>query len=199
MTLNELSILKNAVLDATESYVDEMLKAENLPFSRTEIGVVIENTVKDGGDRTLHKVRVGTTTRFKTYKNILSIGNIEYPVDSVVFLIIPSGQQSNGFIVGKLDTSPANIEGGQIHIGLIAGTNPKQFYFNVDKQGNVEILKGSIKLNYDSTLGDYSFIVDDNGIKSGLYSSAKNGILPLITTAMLKCLKVALNLDIMKQ
>ena len=60
MTLNELSILKNGVLDSVEAYTDARL--ENLPFAKTEIGVVsgvyIEKTIS--GITTLIPVTVNT-------------------------------------------------------------------------------------------------------------------------------------------
>lgn len=184
MTLNELSILKNGVLDATEAYVDARL--ENLPFAKTEIGVVsgvyIEKTISGiktlipvtvntpiSNDKLLHTVRVGSSNRYKEYKNVLSVGNIEYEIGAVVFIIVPNGQYSNSFIMGKLDTSPVNVNGGELHIGKMPSIiDGKEYYFNVDKQGNVEMLKGSLKYNYNDTLQDYSFIVDKNGIKSGI-------------------------------
>lgn len=184
MTLNELSILKNGVLDATEAYVDARL--ENLPFAKTEIGVVsgvyIEKTISGiktlipvtvntpiSNDKLLHTVRVGSSNRYKEYKNVLSVGNIEYEIGAVVFIIVPNGQYSNSFIMGKLDTSPVNVNGGELHIGKMPSIiDGKEYYFNVDKQGNVEMLKGSLKYNYNNTLQDYSFIVDKNGIKSGI-------------------------------
>ena len=115
MTQNEVSIIKNAVLDATEAYVDARLAMAS--FVKTEIGVVTASVLSDG--KYLHTVKCNVTSGSNgvTYTNVLSVGNIRFPNDSVVFIIIPNAQASNQFILGKLDTSPCNIEGGSINIG----------------------------------------------------------------------------------
>lgn len=155
MTQNEVSIIKNAVLDATEAYVDARLA--NADFVKTQIGVVIANPTKVN-NKYHHTVQCNKTSGSNgvTYTNVLSVGNIGFPRDSVVFLIAPNAQYSNQFILGKLDSSPANIVGGEIHIGEISGTNPTQYYFNVNSVGKVEIKKGSININD-------KFYVDDTG------------------------------------
>ena len=129
MTQNEVNILKNAVLDATEAYVDARLKV--LDFVKTQIGVTVGNPTEKGG-KYYHTVRCNATESLPdgiTYKNVLSVGNIEFPANSVVFLAAPNAQFSNQFILGKLDNTPCNIVGGSINIG-----NGK---FVVDKNGNV--------------------------------------------------------------
>ena len=156
MTQNEVSIIKNSVLDATEAYVDARLAMAD--FVKTQIGVVTANPTKDSGGKYRHTVKCNATSGSSgvTYTNVLSVGNIGFPKNSVVFLVAPNAQYSNQFILGKLDSTPANIVGGEIHIGEIANTDPTQYYFNVDSTGKVNIKKGSINI------AD-KFYVDDTG------------------------------------
>ena len=165
MTQNEVNIIKNSVLDATEAYVDARLGMAD--FVKTQIGVVISNTARN--NKYYHKVKCNATSGSAgiTYDNVLSVGNIQFPANSVVFLIAPNAQYTNQFILGKLDTSPCNIEGGSIkinnkfyvdsngnmYVGGVDNTAP----FKVDNQGNVAITKGSINI------GNGQFIVDLNG------------------------------------
>lgn len=169
MTQNEVSIIKNSVLDATEAYVDARLAMAD--FVKTQIGVVTANPTKDANNKYRHTVKCNATSGSSgvTYTNVLSVGNIGFPKNSVVFLVAPNAQYSNQFILGKLDSTPANIVGGEIHIGEIANTNPTQYYFNVNNTGQVDIKSGAINLGLrnDNT---YNFSVTDNGlvtIKSG--------------------------------
>ena len=129
MTQNEVSIIKNAVLDATEAYVDARLNMAG--FVKTQIGVT-SGTPTERNGKYYHTVKCASTSGVSgiTYTNVLSVGNIEFPANSVVFLIAPNAQYTNQFILGKLDTSPCNIVGGSINI------NGK---FNVDKNGNLNI------------------------------------------------------------
>lgn len=116
MTQNEVSIIKNSVIDATEAYVEARLSV--LDFVKTQIGVVLSYTRKSD-KKYYHKVKCNATsgTSGIVYENVLSVGNIPLPVGSVVFLIAPNAQFSNQFILGKLDTTPAHIEGGSIMLG----------------------------------------------------------------------------------
>ena len=166
MTQNEVSIIKNSVLDATEAYVDARLAMAD--FVKTQIGVVTANPTKvDGKYRHTVKCNATSGSSGVTYTNVLSVGNIGFPKDSVVFLVAPNAQYSNQFILGKLDSSPANIVGGEIHIGEISGTSPTQYYFNVDSTGNVTIQSGSIKLNKHGTTNYYHVNLDSDGLKLG--------------------------------
>lgn len=129
MTQNEVKIIKNAVLDATEAYVDARLSV--LDFVKTQIGVTVGNPTEKNG-KYYHTVRCNATQSTPngiTYNNVLSVGNIEFPSGSVVFLAAPNAQFSNQFILGKLDDTPCNIKGGSIDIG-----NGR---FTVDSYGNV--------------------------------------------------------------
>lgn len=117
MTQNEVDIIKNSVIDATEAYVEARLAV--LDFVRTQIGVVIEEPIKGTDNKYRHKVRCNKTTNTSgiVYNNVLSVGNIPFPNNSVVFLIAPNAQFSNQFILGKLDDTPCNISAGSITLG----------------------------------------------------------------------------------
>lgn len=117
MTQNEVSIIKNSVLDSTEAYVEARLSV--LDFVRTQIGVVQAEPVKGTDRKYRHIVKCNETktTAGITYNNVLSVGNVPFPKNSVVFLIAPNAQFSNQFILGKLDDTPCNISAGSITLG----------------------------------------------------------------------------------
>ena len=169
MTLNEVNIIKNSVLDATEAYVDARLSSSD--FVKTQIGVVQgDPTLVNGKYR--HTVVCNKTTYSAgvTYTDVLSVGNNRFPNKSVVFLIAPNAQYSNQFILGKLDSTPVTIVGGTIHIGEIPNTDPLEYYFSVEDNGNVTIKSGSIKLIKDTRFPSanwYHISLDTNGIKLG--------------------------------
>lgn len=123
MTQNEVNIIKNSVIDATEAYVEARLSV--LDFVKTQIGVVLSYTRKSD-KKYYHKVRCNATSNTSgiVYDNVLSVGNIPLPVGSVVFLIAPNAQYSNQFILGKLDTTPAHIEAGSIRLGGTGDDEP---------------------------------------------------------------------------
>lgn len=116
MTQNEVSIIKNSVIDATEAYVEARLSV--LDFVKTQIGVVLSYT-RGTDKKYYHTVRCNATSNTSgiVYEKVLSVGNIPLPAGSVVFLIAPNAQYSNQFILGKLDTTPAHIEAGSIRLG----------------------------------------------------------------------------------
>ena len=151
MTQNEVSIIKNAVLDATEAYVDARLNVAD--FVKTQIGVT-QGTPTQIDGKYYHTVKCSATsgTSGITYHNVLSVGNVEFPNGSVVFIIAPNGQFTNQFILGKLDSTPCNIIGGSINI------NNK---FIVDKNGNITATSGEIG----------GFEITDNSIGSPLNTS----------------------------
>lgn len=126
MTQNEVDIIKNSVIDATEAYVEARLAV--LDFVRTQIGVVIEEPTKGTDNKYRHKVRCNKTTNTNgiVYNNVLSVGNIPFPTNSVVFLIAPNAQYSNQFILGKLDDTPCNISAGSITLGSAIYLSSKQ-------------------------------------------------------------------------
>ena len=123
MTQNEVDIIKNSVIDATEAYVEARLECLN--FVKTQIGIVIDsykdtNSQHSTYKKYIHTVRCNATRQNPngiTYNNVLSVGNTQFPNNSVVFLVAPNAQFSNQFILGKLDDTPCNIVGGSIRLG----------------------------------------------------------------------------------
>lgn len=200
MTQDETSIFKNAVLDATEAYLEARLSVAD--FVKTQIGVVIsfvqgqytlvvptgnENPSEEGWyvyNKSTHTYSLSTDTYVHNnrdyysyqndkkyyhdiscdngrviYNNVLSIGNTAFPEDSVVFLIAPNAQFSNQFILGKLDSTPINIEGGSINIG--------DGDFTVDSNGELNIGNGNFIVtpngNMTATSGRIGgFVLDDD-------------------------------------
>ena len=155
MTKNQINTIKKSILDAVMTYCD--IKIANAQYAFTEIGVVTDTDY----------IHYTNTVNIKgaIYTGVLSVGKIVYPKDSVVYCFVPNNQYNNMFILGKLDASPANIEGGEIHIGETGKQNDDgsmKYYFNVDKNGNVEITQGSINLGLNSD-GTYNFSVDNDG------------------------------------
>ena len=191
-------ILKNAILDSTEAYLEARLATAD--FVKTQIGVIINYVqgqytlvVPTGNEnpsekewyeynKSTHTYSLSLDTyvhRNKNYynyqndkkyyhdvscdngrviyNNVLSIGNTPFPAESVVFLISPNAQFSNQFILGKLDSTPINIEGGSINIGDGNFVVTDQGVMTA-KQGTFEgtITGGSININD-------KFIVDNEG------------------------------------
>ena len=149
MTNEEVNLLKQAILDSTEAYVDT--RFERLPFVKTEIGVIEGVGTNKGNKVRLNKVVINGEVKKEgiLYDDVLSVGNIIFPNGSIVYIFVPNAQYNNMFIMGQLDDTPANIKGGTINIGNNA--------FTVDENGNVLISKGTINI------GNGSFIVDNNG------------------------------------
>ena len=155
MTKNQINTIKKSILDAVMTYCD--IKIANAQYAFTEIGIVTDTDY----------VHYTNTVNIKgaIYTGVLSVGKIVYPKDSVVYCFVPNNQYNNMFILGKLDASPANIEGGEIHIGETGKQNDDgsmKYYFNVDDNGNVEITQGSINLGLNND-GTYNFSVDNDG------------------------------------
>jgi hypothetical protein len=155
LTKNQINTIKKSILDAVMTYCD--IKIANAQYAFTEIGVVTDTDY----------IHYTNTVNIKgaIYTGVLSVGKIVYPKDSVVYCFVPNNQYNNMFILGKLDASPANIEGGEIHIGETGKQNDDgsmKYYFNVDDNGNVEITQGSINLGLNND-GTYNFSVDNDG------------------------------------
>ena len=117
MTNEEVNLLKQAILDSTEAYVDT--RFERLPFIKTEIGVIEGVGTNKGNKVRLNKVvKNGEVIKEGIlYDDVLSVGNIIFPNGSIVYIFVPNAQYNNMFIMGQLDDTPANIKGGTINIG----------------------------------------------------------------------------------
>lgn len=127
---NAIYQLKKGIM----SYVDT--KLSKLQFVKTEIGVISGVGTTQG-----NKVDV----KGAIYDNILSVGNIVFPNNCVVYLFIPNAQYSNMFILGQLDDTPANIVGGSINIG-----NGK---FTVNSSGIMSATNGNFNGSITSDSG----------------------------------------------
>ena len=163
MTQNEVDIIKNAVLDATEAYVDARLSV--LDFVKTQIGVVVSNTKRTSDGKYIHKVRCNATrnTSGTVYNNVLSVGNTPFPAGCVVFMVAPNAQFSNQFILGQLDNTPVNITAGSIRLG---GTN----------EGNAPIyLTGTTQSD-----GSYGHIADFKIFPNKLQFTGNNSAISFI-------------------
>lgn len=125
-----IQLIKDAILDCTQSYVDTII--EKLPFVKTEIGVISGEGTHKGNKVIINKTYASSGTE---YDDILSVGNIIFPNDCVVYLFVPNGQYNNMFIMGQLDDTPANIVGGTISLG---GTKINPITF-IDDDGSGHI------------------------------------------------------------
>lgn len=186
MTQEEIAVFKQSILDAIENYVN--IKLSDLPTMKSDIAVVLGNGTKEG-----NKLKI----RNAEYDNIMSVGNIVFPENSIVYTLAPNGQYNQLFILGQLSDTPANIVGGTIDIGNgaftvdedgnvdVTGTVNFSDKLLVDNQGNLSITDGTIDISgkfiveedgsvtiTEGTinLGTGNFVVDSNGqvtIKSG--------------------------------
>ena len=158
MTNEEVNLLKEAILSSMEAYVDA--RFARLPFVKTEIGV-IEGKGTDKGNKVRIKKVVGSDgnviSEGALYDNVLSVGNIIFPDNSVVYIFVPNAQYNNMFIMGQLDDTPANIKGGTINIGNGS--------FVVDNNGNVTMTKGQINIANNFIVNN----VGDTKINGSLY------------------------------
>ena len=160
MTQNEVDIIKNSTIDATEAYVEARLAVAD--FVKTQIGVV-ESASKNSAGKWVHTVRCNATSSTSgiVYNNVLSVNNIHFQTTSVVFMLVPNAQFSNQFILGKLDNVPYDIVGGSIRIG---GTeNDPNFY--VDSSGNCTCK--SLTANVGGSIGGFTITSNSLGDELG--------------------------------
>ena len=157
MTNEEVNLLKQAILDSTEAYVDT--RFERLPFVKTEIGVIEGVGTNKGNKVRLNKVVINGEVKKEgiLYDDVLSVGNIIFPNGSIVYIFVPNAQYNNMFIMGQLDDTPANIKGGTINIGNGS--------FMVDNNGNVTMTKGQINIANNFIVNN----VGDTKINGSLY------------------------------
>jgi formylmethanofuran dehydrogenase subunit D len=149
MNNEEAQLIKTAILDAVQTYME--VYKDKLNFVKTDVAIIKGNGTNRG-----NRIEI----KGKSYDNVLSIGNVVFDRNNVVYVLIPNGQYSNMFILGKTDDSPNNIVGGYINIGNGA--------FKVDKNGNVTIRQGLINI------GNGKFVVNPSG-RTTATSLAING------------------------
>ena len=160
MATNNMKLIKEAIQETTETYVDQYMK--NATFVKTEIGVVIGKGSHKGNKITIKQDKMGVQKN-PIYDDIMSVGNIIFDDGCVVYVFIPNGQYNNMFILGQLDDTPANIKGGTIRIGTPNANG--EYPYTVLSDGSLNI-------------GNGSFTVAPNGgldIGHGSYKVAPNG------------------------
>lgn len=172
MATNNIKLIKEAIQETTETYVDQYMK--NATFVKTEIGVVIGKGSHKGNKITIKQDKMGIQKN-PIYDDIMSVGNIIFDDNCVVYVFIPNGQYNNMFILGQLDDTPANIKGGTIKIGT-PNANGEYPYtvlsdgsldigygkFTVSPTGNVHF-SGEIKGARFVTEGSSAYAVIDKG------------------------------------
>ena len=156
MTQNEVDIIKNSTIDATEAYVEARLAVAD--FVKTQIGVV-ESASKNSAGKWVHTVRCNATSSTSgiVYDNVLSVNNIHFQTTSVVFMLVPNAQFSNQFILGKLDNVPYDIVGGSIRIG---GTETQPNFY-VDSNGSCTCR--DLTANVAGSIGGFEITSDTLG------------------------------------
>ena len=151
MVTNNMKLIKEAIQETTETYVDQYMK--NATFVKTEIGVVIGKGSHKGNKITIKQDKMGVQKN-PIYDDIMSVGNIIFDDGCVVYVFIPNGQYNNMFILGQLDDTPANIKGGTIRIGT---PNAKGEYpYTV-------LSDGSLKIGTPNANGEYPYKVSPDG------------------------------------
>ena len=173
MVTNNMKLIKEAIQETTETYVDQYMK--NATFVKTEIGVVIGKGSHKGNKITIKQDKMGTQKN-PIYDDIMSVGNIIFDDGCVVYVFIPNGQYNNMFILGQLDDTPANIKGGTIKIGTpnASGEYPYTVLsdgsldigygkFTVSPTGSVHF-SGEIKGARFVTEGSSAYTVIDKGV-----------------------------------
>ena len=185
MATNNMKLIKEAIQETTETYVDQYMK--NATFVKTEIGVVIGKGSHKGNKITIKQDKMGIQKN-PIYDDIMSVGNIIFDDGCVVYVFIPNGQYNNMFILGQLDDTPANIKGGTIRIGT-PNANGEYPYtvlsdgsldigygsFTVSPTGNVHF-SGEIKGARFVTEGSSAYTVIDKGTIQTYTPSGYKGI-----------------------
>ena len=166
MATNNMKLIKEAIQETTETYVDQYMK--NATFVKTEIGVVVGKGSHKGNKITIKQDKMGVQKN-PIYDDIMSVGNIIFDDGCVVYVFIPNGQYNNMFILGQLDDTPANIKGGTIRIGT---PNAKGEYpYTV-------LSDGSLKIGTPNANGEYPYNVSPDGsldIGHGSYKVSPDG------------------------
>ena len=142
MATNNMKLIKEAIQETTETYVDQYMK--NATFVKTEIGVVVGKGSHKGNKITIKQDKMGIQKN-PIYDDIMSVGNIIFDDGCVVYIFIPNGQYNNMFILGQLDDTPANIKGGTIKIGTPNANG--EYPYTVLSDGSLDIGYGSFTVS----------------------------------------------------
>ena len=160
MATNNMKLIKEAIQETTETYVDQYMK--NATFVKTEIGVVVGKGSHKGNKITIKQDKMGVQKN-PIYDDIMSVGNIIFDDGCVVYVFIPNGQYNNMFILGQLDDTPANIKGGTIKIGTPNANG--EYPYTVLSDGSLNIGNGSFTVapNGGLDIGYGNFTVSPTG------------------------------------
>lgn len=142
MATNNMKLIKEAIQETTETYVDQYMK--NATFVKTEIGVVVGKGSHKGNKITIKQDKMGIQKN-PIYDDIMSVGNIIFEDGCVVYVFIPNGQYNNMFILGQLDDTPANIKGGTIKIGTPNANG--EYPYTVLSDGSLDIGYGKFTVS----------------------------------------------------
>jgi hypothetical protein len=142
MVTNNMKLIKEAIQETTETYVDQYMK--NATFVKTEIGVVVGKGSHKGNKITIKQDKMGIQKN-PIYDDIMSVGNIIFDDGCVVYVFIPNGQYNNMFILGQLDDTPANIKGGTIKIGTPNANG--EYPYTVLSDGSLDIGYGNFTVS----------------------------------------------------
>ena len=179
MATNNMKLIKEAIQETTETYVDQYMK--NATFVKTEIGVVVGKGSHKGNKITIKQDKMGIQKN-PIYDDIMSVGNIIFDDGCVVYVFIPNGQYNNMFILGQLDDTPANIKGGTIRIGT---PNAKGEYpYTVLSDGSLDIGYGNFTV---SPTGSVHFSGEITGTRfvtegSDAYAVIDKGVIQTYST-----------------
>lgn len=157
MATNNMKLIKEAIQETTETYVDQYMK--NATFVKTEIGVVIGKGSHKGNKITIKQDKMGIQKN-PIYDDIMSVGNIIFDDGCVVYVFIPNGQYNNMFILGQLDDTPANIKGGTIRVGTPNANG--EYPYTVLSDGSLDIGYGKFTV---SPTGDVRFSGEIKGAR----------------------------------
>ena len=179
MATNNMKLIKEAIQETTETYVDQYMK--NATFVKTEIGVVIGKGSHKGNKITIKQDKMGIQKN-PIYDDIMSVGNIIFDDNCVVYVFIPNGQYNNMFILGQLDDTPANIKGGTIKIGTPNANG--EYPYTVLSDGSLDIGYGNFTV---SPTGSVHFSGEITGTRfvtegSDAYTVIDKGVIQTYST-----------------
>ena len=226
MNNEEIGMLKEAILDSMESYIDTIM--DSLPFAKIEIGRILGMGSEKGNKVVINRViyKGEIIKEGITYDNVLAVGNFRYSVGDMVYLCVPNGQYGNMFIMGTMGKNRTNDKALQdltdVEISSAIEDNSLLTYDEIkhqwtsrklpiasaDKLGVVKVgdnvsidengaLSAEIPIASSTTLGGVKIGENLEITEDGVLSSV-GGIseIPIATTETLGGIKVGDNLSI---
>ena len=85
MNNEEIGMLKEAILDSMESYIDTIM--DSLPFAKIEIGRILGMGSEKGNKVVINRViyKGEIIKEGITYDNVLAVGNFRYSIGDMVY------------------------------------------------------------------------------------------------------------------